>query len=444
MTEVLKTELNLFEKNLFQLSQEKTNFLQIRPLTTIQDSNVVEFDLPALTEDYYDLQNVFLWVRGQATNQDGTNLANAQDGRYSIINYSLNTIWDQVDIILGNTTITQSSNTYPYRAWIELLTSYNKLSLDTHLRSAGYFGLSDRPDEVITDGSTFTRRSKEFTLFGRLHGDIFNSDKLLINGVPIRITLTKGRDAFNFIGAPLRAGVAAVGNTPAIPELAQPTPKLRLIDASIFIRKVKLAPNLLAAHAKAIQQSNVIIPIKRKVVTISNLPAGQSVFVIDNIYTSQLPSQFIVGLVRHDAHSGNYNYNPLAFKNFGLNYIAVNVNGEMIPGKPYQPDYATDVNLYEREYFEFFNNIGSTLSPNTPAISFSNYKECVNLYAFNFNADFDNPKENEYINLPKEGFLNLELHFENNLVTPLKLIFYGVFANTIEIDNNRDVLKDFN
>src|SRR6266581_6021035 len=438
MSEVLKSELDIFNKTRFQLSEEQSNFIQIRPLTAVQDTNTVDFDLPALTEDYYDLQNIFLWFRGQATNQDNTVLANAQDNRYSLINYALNTIWEQVDIQLGNTTITQSSNTYPYRAWIELLTSYNKFSLDTHLRSAGYFGLFDAPDAHIADSIPLIHQSKEFTLFGRLHGDIFNSDKLLINGVNIRITLIKGRDEFNFIASPARAAAGQVA------ALDQPTPKLRIRDASIFVRKVKLAPNLLAAHAKALQQSNVIIPIKRKEVKLINLPAGQSVFVIDNIYMSQLPSQFIVGFVRHDAHSGSYDFNPLAFKNFGLNYIALNVNGEMIPCKPYTPNYDDAVNSYEREYFEFYNNIGSTLSPNTPSITFSNYKQCVNLYAFNLNADFDNPKENEYINLPKEGFVNLEAHFAALLQHPVKLVCYAVFENKYEIDKFRDVIKDYN
>src|SRR5258708_40025952 len=116
----------------------------------------------------------------------------------------------------------------------------------------------------------------------------------------------------------------------------------------------------------------------------------------------------------------------------------------MIPCKPYEPNYADAVNSYEREYFEFFNNIGSTLSPNTPAITFSNYKQCANLYAFNLNADFDNPKENEYINLPKEGFLNMELHFDAPLAQALKIVCCGVLDNKVEITKNRDVIKDYN
>ena len=73
-----------------------------------------------------------------------------------------------------------------------------------------------------------------------------------------------------------------------------------------------------------------------------------------------------------------------------------------------------------------------------------NYKNGYNLYAFNFNADQNIGIIEDYINIPKDGFMRLELHFKQNLNTPLKVICYGVFDNTIEIDNNRDVIKDYN
>ena len=202
-----------------------------------------------------------------------------------------------------------------------------------------------------------------------------------------------------------------------------------------------MTPNLLTAHAKAIQQSNVKIPIKRKEVKVINITNGQSVYIIDNVYMSQMPCQLILGLIDHDSHSGNIKKNSLAFKNNGLNYLTVHINGEMIPCKPLQPDFNN--NNYEREYFELYNNLGATLSPNCPNISYASFKSQVCLFAFNFNSDFDNPKENEYINLPKEGFLNIELHFASNLTNALKLICYAVFDNVIEIDSTRNVTTDY-
>ena len=244
-SEILKSELDLFNGSSFQSSIENSKFIQVRPVSSITNSNTIEFDIPLLAEEYLDLQNVLLFLKAKVTDQNGTAFSVNQNDRISIINYPLNTIWEQIDIFLGGTLVSQSSNTHPYRAWIELLTSYNKLAFDTHLRSTGLVKLTSDPDSVNTESSKIINLSKEFTLYGRLHGDIFNSDKLLINGVPIRITLTKAKDSFIFVVSDaIGTGTNAV---------AQPNPKLEILDVCLYIRKVSLTPNLLTAHAKAIQ-----------------------------------------------------------------------------------------------------------------------------------------------------------------------------------------------
>ena len=420
--EVLKSELDLFKSSTFQASIESSQLVQFRPISSIIDSSSIEFDISLLPDEYYDFQNVFLWIKGKVKKSDGSAMGDAETKKFSIINYALNTMWEQIDIYLGNTLISQSSNTHPYRSFIEVLTSYNLLAAGTHLRSAG-LDSTDSLDAIDEDLNKIVDKSKEFTLYGRINGDIFNSDRLLLNGVPIRIVLTKGKDAFNFL---------VDGDI---------SPKLHILDASLFIRKVKVSPTLLSAHAKALQITKAKYPIKRTEVKLINLNSGQSSFVLDNVWMGQMPSKLIFALVEHDAASGNLKSNALGFKNNGLNYLAVHINGDMYPTKAYQPDFEND--NYEREYFEFFNNLGYTLSSTTPMIPFKAFKESFCLYVFNFNADFDQPRENEYINLSREGFLNIEVHFKTNLLKNLKAVCYAQFDNIIEIDSNRNVTTDF-
>src|SRR5260370_19766559 len=237
------------------------------------------------------------------------------------------------------------------------------------------------------------------------------------------------------MGMALIAAVGAGAATPAT------QPKLELSDISLFVRKVKLAANLLSAHAKALQISNAIYPIKRSVVRVFNLPANQSTYVLDNVVMGQQPCKVIVGIVSNNAYSGSFLLNPLAFKNYNLNYLSFNINGECYPKTPYQPDYAN--NNYEREYFDFFLNLGYTRSTNTPAIHYNSYKSGYCLYAYNFTSDFDNANENDYINIPKEGYMNIELKFTANIAEALKVIFYAQFDNVIEIDQHRNVTVDY-
>ena len=93
---------------------------------------------------------------------------------------------------------------------------------------------------------------------------------------------------------------------------------------------------------------------------------------------------------------------------------------------------------YHREYHDLFINLGTV-----PAIDYDSYSKTCCLYAFNFNSDFERPSEEDYINLPKQGNLNIEIKFGSNLTNALKLICYAQFDNRIEIDHARNVSIDY-
>ena len=96
------------------------------PVSAITDEGPIEFFIPGDGEKYFDLNDSLLHVHVKITNADGTDLAN--DG---LVNYPLNTIFSQCDVILADRLISQLSATYPYRAMIETLLTYSEDTLDT-------------------------------------------------------------------------------------------------------------------------------------------------------------------------------------------------------------------------------------------------------------------------------------------------------------------------
>lgn len=434
--EILKSELDIFQNAPYQASIESSQVIAYRPIASIADSSSIEFNIPVSLDEYLDLQNVTLWIKGKVVTQDGKDYDSTQNKRISLINYSLNTIWEQLDIYLGNTLISQSANTYPYRSYIEIMTSYPNDSKLTFLQSAGFFEQGklssynfDGHDEI---GSKIVQESREFTLYGRIHGDIFKSEKLLLNGVSLRLIFNKGKDKFFLMGSA----------TSSSPSLEATTPLLKLLDATLFVRKVKVSPSIIAAHSKALQISKAKYPIKRTEVKTFNLNSGQSSFILDNMWMGQMPNKLIIGFIDHDAFNGSYSMNPLVFKHNNLNFLAVYMNGEMFPNTPYQPDYKNK--RFEREYFEMTNNLNQTLN-GVPCFSIipDNYIKAFCLYSFNFNPDFSVMNEGDYINIPKDGFIRAEIRFTENLSKALKAVCYAQFDNTIEIDSNRNVTTDF-
>jgi len=83
----------------------------------------IEFDIRRTGEDYLVLINTIFYLQTEITKQDGNNL-DANDP-VSPVNLLLHSMFSQVDISLNRTQVTTSTNTYPYRAMLEKLLSYD-------------------------------------------------------------------------------------------------------------------------------------------------------------------------------------------------------------------------------------------------------------------------------------------------------------------------------
>ena len=95
-----------------------------RPTSILSENSPVEFVISEEGDCYIDLANTFLYVRAAVVNEDSSNLAD--DANIAPITNFLHSLWSQVDLSLNNTLITQSNNTYAYRAYIETLLSFGK------------------------------------------------------------------------------------------------------------------------------------------------------------------------------------------------------------------------------------------------------------------------------------------------------------------------------
>ena len=91
-------------------------------------------------------------------------------------------------------------------------------------------------DNAADDGLLKRRalglESRMFDMMGRLHADIFFQDRYMINEVGVKIKLTRSKNDFCLIRA-------MVG-------------KVQIVQASMFVRKVKLMPSVFLAHAKTL------------------------------------------------------------------------------------------------------------------------------------------------------------------------------------------------
>ena len=92
----------------------------------------------------------------------------------------------------------------------------------------------------------------------------------------------------------------------------------------------------------------------------TSIPRGQTSVLHENIYLGTLPRRLVLCFVDDMAMAGSYQQNPFNFQHFGINHLALYVNGEMIPHQPYQPNFATG--RYLRDYLSIFQGTDTKFS----------------------------------------------------------------------------------
>ncbi|XP_067295937.1 uncharacterized protein F54H12.2-like [Pseudorasbora parva] len=425
--ECIKSELDLFTVPLTQTVIEKNTYLEVPPLSAISDSAPLEFFIAGNGEDYVDLNNTLLYLRVKITAPDGSDIPNT--ARVGLINYPGASIFSQVDVSLGDRLISQSSSTYPYRCIIESLLNYSNDALES-LFSAGLFykdtaGYMDTADPTgrnkgLEKRSQYTEESKTVELLAPIHSDIFFQEKLMLNGVDIKIRMIRGKDEFCL----MRTGDVAY--------------KLKIMTASLFVKKVSVSPSVRLGHAQALLSTTAKYPIDRVCLKNFSIPAGSRVSNQENLFLGTLPKSIVLAMVDNDAFTGAYRKNPFAFKNYDLEYLAVYVDGQQFPAKPLQPDF--EAGLAVREFYQLAMASGRHLKNQALSIDRNDFLNGYALYAFNLTPDEDC---GQHISLIKSGNIRLEARFKNALTHTINLIVYAVFDSIIEVSNRRQVLVDY-
>jgi hypothetical protein len=429
--ECTKSELDLFSVPPTQTSVESGSFVEYHPISSLTDGGPIEFEVSSTGTDYIDYANSYLYVRAKITKSNGTNLADTD--KVGPVNNFLHSLFSQVDVTLNGTMITNSTNTYPYRAYIETLLSYGPPAKKSHLTAslffkdeAGKMDVSD-PKAAVADGNkglakraSFTSESAEVDMIGRNHSDIFFQERYMLNEVNTRIKLTRSKDAFCLMAA-------------------EQAYKVQLTAAAFFVRKVKISPSVYLAHAKTLESGMAKYPIRRVICKTFTIPAGYLDVSHEKLFTGQLPIRLIVGCVDNTAFNGDVSKNPFNFKHFSLNEVMVYLDGQQLGIKPLSSNFARG--QYISAFTSLFNGTGKSNRDEGNDIDRSDFANGYTLYAFDLSPDLS---ENDHFNLACQGTVRLDLKFATALPHTVTVVAYAKFENIIEIDRNRNVIFDFN
>jgi len=406
---------------------EHGSWVEYYPMTTVSDGSPIEFDISGTGDDYIDFANTMLHVKAKVTQADGTNLA--ADAPTGPVNLFLHSLFSQVDISLNGALITSSTNTYPYRAMMETLLSYGQDAKTSQLTSALYYkdtaGNMDSVtfDNNVNDGLAkrrqLARQSAVIDMMGRLHADIFFQERYMLNEVNVKIKLIRSKDAFCLMGGD--------------------NFKVKITHASLFVRKVKLMPSVFLAHAKALERGTAKYPIRRVVCKSFTIPQHYRDVNHEKLFSGQLPTRIVIGLVENRAFNGDRARNPFNFQHFNLHEVGLYLDGQQQHAvRPIEPNFTTGE--YIRAYNTIFAGTGKLGADEGLFVDRGEYGQGYALYAFDLTADLG---EEDHFSLVRQGSVRLALKFREALQSTVTVLAYAEFENVIEIDRNRNAVFDF-
>ncbi|KAK3083338.1 hypothetical protein FSP39_019979 [Pinctada imbricata] len=197
---------------------EKAQWEEYYPLNAIDNRNAgapVEFEIKGHGEDFLDLAQTYVYIKLKITQTNGTDLAN--DTQTTPVNNFLHSMFNEIDLSLNGKIISPSTNTYPYRAYLETLLSYRPDTLKKSIKASnlwvkdegGKMDTGNPHQDDKTDAAynaslrarhSLIKESKEVELFDRLHLDMFQQKNYLVNGVDVRLRFNRASTPYCLFG----------------------------------------------------------------------------------------------------------------------------------------------------------------------------------------------------------------------------------------------------
>jgi len=106
----------------------------------------------------------------------------------------------------------------------------------------------------------------------------------------------------------------------------------------------------------------------------------------EKLFSRQLPTRFMIGLMDNRAYNGDLTRNPFNIEHFNLNEIALYLDGQQQHAmRPIQPNY--EQGHYIRAYSSLFAGTGKLCKDEGLFISRDDFANRYALYAFDLTAD---------------------------------------------------------
>ena len=237
-------------------------------------------------------------------------------------------MFSSLSISLNGKPVTLHETNYHYKTYLEKLLNYVFDASGTHLVSS--FRYLDLPGE-LNENSGYVRRldylrnGKTIELYGRLHADLFDSDKMLINGIGMNTKLKCAPESFYLLASSDDNKV-----------------RVKILYASLFITKDDLKPHLLLSNANVLAMlRKAHYPVTHTQIETFTAKSGAQQFSTDKTFLGPVPERILIAFVKNTAFVVSAFTNPFHFHHCDMTNFVLFVNGVQNPSEPLTVDFSS-------------------------------------------------------------------------------------------------------
>ena len=431
-------EFDIFDVPPTQAAVEQDILTEHRPISTLDSKSNIEFSLSSAVDEYIRLDKTCLYIKLRIHIRKPLNLEiKIEDWNdVSIVNNFLNSLFKQIDFVIGDKLVSQSNHTYPYKTDFEIKLGKSSEAKNTYLTSGIWYddneddldGINNKRQEFIkptgTDKNDNLSQGKELDLIGKIYLPMFEQKKALLGGCKLRLKF--------------------IPNNPEFYMMAKPTVRVKYVeflDAALYVHRSKVTKPVLAGVTTGLNVGNARYPIRESFVIPITISKGIVDTIIDNVHNGQLPKRAFVAFVDNNAFNGSYALNPFNYQNFNLSYLAFHLNGIQYPEQAFTPNF--EKNIYVKEYLSLFEATNQDETNSCIKFDRKNFVKGNNIFAVNFSPDLSSGCcATGYANPIKYGSLRLQVKFKQALEKTITALIYMDYDSILEINSDRNAIYE--
>lgn len=271
------------------------------------------------------------------------------------------------------------------------------------------------------------KESKTVYLKGPFRHSIFKQNKLLLNQIDMRVKVHLKTPEYCL------KYILAADKTHRV--------DYEITQATLDVCCVRPTATVALAHEKVLNQGvNAIYPIFHQLATHHTLVKGTTVFSYQNLFGSTIPDLLILGAQKAKTFEGDHKKDCFEFEHLNITYLNITIDGVSYPHEALKLDFGKDD--YIDAYNSLFTSTNTFSQDQGIDISYQDYKNGYAIFGFDLSKT-NTATATEIKDPQRSGALGVDVHFGEALNDNYVLAGFGFVKQSIEIDRDRSVVKNF-